>query len=255
MSGPDLIPWDAPGPYRVAFSTRRGGVSEGPFDSLNLGLLTADEPERVVENRRRLAAGAGADPGRATMAWQRHGARVLRARPASILVPGTTFEQCDGFWTDEPGQAMALVTADCLPVAVCRPRPGGGTAAVAGEPAALSVLHVGWRGLLAGIVAEGCRVLGGRRLAAAVGPGIGPCCYQVGEEVAAPFRAAFGGDIVRDGKLDLWTACERALRGAGCTDVQRTDRCTACEPDAFFSHRRDEGRTGRQGIVGYVVER
>ena len=98
-------------------------------------------------------------------------------------------------------------------------------------------------------------MLGDAPLAAAIGPGIGPCCYAVGEEVAGPFRSAFGDDVVRDGRLDLWTACERALRRAGCADVQRTDRCTSCEPASFFSHRRDQGRTGRQGIIGYVVER
>jgi YfiH family protein len=243
----ELIAWDAPGPYRVAFSTRRGGVSDGAFASLNIGLLTDDEPRRVVENRRRLAAAVDADPDRATMAWQQHGARVARARPAGILAPGTPFERCDGLWSDVPGDVMALVTADCLPVAVARAAPGG-------RPA-LAVLHVGWRGLLAGIVAEGCAAIAPGPLAAAIGPGIGPCCYEVGEEVAAPFRSAFGADVVENGRLDLGTACERALRAAGCSGVTRVDRCTACEPETFFSHRRDEGRTGRQGIIGYVVER
>jgi YfiH family protein len=246
LSAPELIAWDAPGPYRVAFSTRIGGVSAGAFASLNLGLRTEDESEHVLENRRRLARAVGADPDRATMAWQQHGTRVARAEPIGILVDGTPFPRCDGFWSDEPGQPMALVTADCLAVAICRKAPG--------EPA-LAALHVGWRGLLAGIVAEGCRVLGDAPLAAAIGPGIGPCCYAVGEEVAGPFRSAYGDDVVRDGRLDLWTACERALRRAGCADVHRTDRCTSCEPASFFSHRRDQGRTGRQGIIGYVVER
>jgi len=227
----------------VAFSTRRGGVSAGEFRSLNIGLATADEPASVVENRRRLAETVGADAGRATMAWQRHGARVSRARPGGFLTPGTVWPQCDGLWTDEPGQPLALVTADCLPVAICR---------TAGRPA-LSVLHVGWRGLLAGIVAEGCRVLGDGPLAAAVGPGIGPCCYEVGEEVAAPFRARFGAGVLRDGKLDLHRATERALRAAGALSVERTDLCTACHPELFFSHRRDGPRTGRQGAIAYVA--
>jgi hypothetical protein len=240
-----LIDWDAPGPYRVAFSSRLGGVSEGRFRSLNLGLLTEDEPERVIENRRRLAESVGADPDRAAMAWQRHGAEVERARPTGILTTGTPFLPCDGLWSEEPGQAMALVTADCLPVAVCSTE----------GPPALCVLHVGWRGLLEGIVAAGCRALGPGRKAAAIGPGIGPCCYEVGENVAAPFRAAYGAGVLADGRLDLWTVTERALAAAGCATVERTDRCTACNPDLFFSHRRDRGRTGRQGIIGYVVER
>jgi hypothetical protein len=245
LSALDLVEWDAPGPYRVVFSTRRGGVSGGAFRSLNLGLATDDDPESVLENRRRLAESVGADPGRVTMAWQRHGARVTRARPVGFVAPETVWEPCDGLWTDEPGQPMALVTADCVPVAVCR----------AGGAPALSLLHVGWRGLLAGIVAAGCRALGAGRLSAAVGPGIGPCCYEVGEEVAAPFRRAFGEDVVTGERLDLWTVCERALRAAGCAEVHHVGRCTACEPETFFSHRRDRGRTGRQGVIGYVVER
>jgi YfiH family protein len=179
------------------------------------------------------------------MAWQQHGAAVARAKPTGVVQPGTVFERCDGLWSDEPGQGMALVTADCLPVAVCR---------TAGTPA-LCLLHVGWRGLLEGIVAAGCRSLASPGLAAAIGPGIGPCCYEIGDEVASPFRAAFGDDIARDGTLDLWTAAERALEAAGCGTVERTDRCTSCEPSAFFSHRRDAGMTGRQGVIGYVVER
>jgi YfiH family protein len=241
----ELVEWDAPGPYRVAFSTRRGGVSEGDFESLNLGLWTDDEPERVLENRRRLAEAAGADASRASMAWQCHGAHVTRAKPLGFVTPGRTWERCDGLWTDEPSQPMMLLTADCLPVAVVR---------ADGDPA-LALLHVGWRGLLAGIVGRGCGLLGEAPLAAAVGPGIGPCCYEVGEEVAAPFRRSFGEDVAVGGRLDLWTACERALAAAGCEQVHRFDRCTSCESGTFFSHRRDRGRTGRQGVIGHVVER
>jgi copper oxidase (laccase) domain-containing protein len=136
-----------------------------------------------------------------------------------------------------------VLTADCLPIALAR--------ANGAEPA-LAVLHAGWRGLLDGIVASGANALGGGRLAAAIGPAIGPCCYEVGDEVSVPFAEAFGDDVVRDGKLDLWTAAERALREAGCDEVERTDVCTFCHPGLFFSHRRDRGRTGRQGVVGYI---
>jgi copper oxidase (laccase) domain-containing protein len=122
-----------------------------------------------------------------------------------------------------------------------------------GQRPGVEILHAGWRGLLAGIVAAGVRALGARKLAAVIGPSIGPCCYEVGDEVATPFREAFGEDVVRDGKLDLWTAAERALRAAGVDQVERLDICTACEPDTFFSHRRDHGKTGRQGVIAYVV--
>ena len=238
-----LDDWDVPGPYRVAFTTRRGGVSNGPYASLNLGLLTADEPGNVLENRRLACAAAGADAARAQLPWQQHGAEVVRARPAGILEPGAPLERCDGLWTDEPGRALLVLTADCLPVALCRMR---------GEPA-LAALHAGWRGLLAGILARGVAALGGGALAAAIGPGIGSCCYAVGADVAAPYRGAFGDDVVRDGRLDLALAAERALGAAGVERIERVGGCTACDPGRYFSHRRDEGLTGRQGMIGYVV--
>ena len=232
--------------YVAAFTTRVGGVSGGAFESLNLGALTDDDPLNVAENRRRACEAAGAEAATATMAWQHHSAEVRQAEPRGIVTPGTQFDRCDGLWSDEPKQAMMLLTADCLPVALGRD--SGNRRAPA-----LAVLHVGWRGLLAGIVARGAEAIGGGPLAAAVGPGIGPCCYEVGEDVAGPFRAAFGDEIVADGRLDLWSATEKALRAAGCEQVERTDLCTYCHPELFFSHRRDRGRTGRQGVVGYIV--
>jgi polyphenol oxidase len=240
----DLIGWDVDDAYKIAFSTRIGGVSEGDFASLNLGILTEDDPARVVVNRTRLCDAVGADPDGATMAWQRHGATVTRAQPRGIVTPGTVYDHCDGLWSDEPGRAMLLLTADCMPIALARTddaRP------------AVGILHAGWRGLLAGIAAAGVRAIGGRAIAAAIGPSIGPCCYEVGEEVARPFREAFGEDVVRESKLDLWTSAERALRAAGADRVDRADLCTSCHADRFFSHRRDHGRTGRQGVIAYVA--
>ena len=239
-----MIHWDAPGPYVVGFTTRAGGVSSGAYESLNLGILTDDDPANVVENRRRACSEAGADAETATMAWQHHGAEVRRAEPRGIVTPGTLYDRCDGLWSDRPGQAMMLLTADCLPVAIARKN---------GATPALAVLHVGWRGLLAGIVSSGAEALGGGTLVAAIGPGIGPCCYEVGEDVAEPFRRRFGPDVTPDGTLDLWSAAERALREAGCVEVERTDLCTYCHPQFFFSHRRDQGLTGRQGVVAHIA--
>jgi len=232
-----VIRWDAPGPYEVVFSTRRGGVSEGPFTSLNLGRMTGDEPPRVEENRRRLCAEVGAEPARLTLNRQVHSADVHRAEAGRLGEPG------DGLWTDEPGVPLVALGADCLVVALARTR---------GEPA-VAVLHAGWRGLLAGIAAAGAQALGGAGLAACIGPGIGPCCYEVGDEVAAPFREAFGDDVASGRLLDLWTAAERALLAAGVERVERVDLCTSCNPELFFSHRRDAGRTGRQGVVARVA--
>jgi hypothetical protein len=230
-----VIRWEAER-CAVAFTTRLGGVSEGPYTSLNLGRKGGDDPERADENRRIACDAIGADAEKLALNYQVHSARVLRA------IPALRGEHADGLWTDEPGLPVLAMSADCLPIVLAR----------AGRPA-VAVLHAGWRGLLAGIVAAGAEALGGNELSAAVGPGIGPCCYEVGEEVAAPFRDRFGDDVARDGRLDLWASAERALRAAGVERVERLNRCTACEPESFFSHRRDAGRTGRQGVIAYVT--
>ena len=235
MSVP-LLWWDAPGPYEVAFSTRHGGVSEGAYASLNLGLLTDDRRENVEENRRRLCAAVGADPERLALNRQVHAATVHRA------AAGSRGNEGDGLWTDEPGVPMLKFTADCLPVALARRN---------GRPA-LALLHAGRLGLLEGIIEAGVAALGESPLVAAVGPGIGPCCYEVGAEIADMYRARFGAQAVRGRNLDLWTVAEQILRGAGVDSVERVDVCTACSDD-FFSYRRDRGVTGRQGVIGYVA--
>jgi polyphenol oxidase len=232
-----VIRWQLEG-YEVAFTTRKGGVSEGPYASLNLGRKSGDDVGRVDENRRLVCEAIGADLERLALNRQVHSDRVLRA------AAGRREERADGLWTDERNLPILALSADCVPIVVAR--------LDAGKPA-VAVLHVGWRGLLAGIVAAGARALGSGSLAAAVGPGIGPCCYEVGEEVAAPFRERFGDDVVRRSRLDLWTSAERALRAAGIDRVDRFDRCTSCEAETFFSHRRDAGRTGRQGVIAYVT--
>jgi YfiH family protein len=232
-----LIRWHAAG-YEVAFTTRVGGVSEGPYASLNLGRKSGDEVERVDENRRIACDAIGADLQQLALNYQVHSPRVLRADAAM------RGKHADGLWTDQPGLPILALSADCLPIVLTRTE--------ASTPA-VAVLHVGWRGLLAGIITAGAEAVGSGRLAAAIGPGIGPCCYEVGEEVAAPFRERFGDDVVRESRLDLWTSAERALRAAGVERIDRFDRCTACEPETFFSHRRDAGRTGRQGVIAYVA--
>jgi YfiH family protein len=232
-----VIRWQVDG-YEVAFTTRLGGVSEGPFASLNLGRKSGDDVERVDENRRVACTAIGADVTKLALNYQVHSDRVLRAEPAA------RGNHADGLWTDEPDLPILAMSADCLPIAIAR---------VDTTEPAVAVLHAGWRGLLAGIAAAGAGAVGDGRLAAAIGPAIGPCCYGVGEEVAEPFRARFGADVVREGRLDLWTSAERALRAAGVEHVERFDRCTACEPGTFFSHRRDAGLTGRQGVIAYVA--
>jgi purine-nucleoside/S-methyl-5'-thioadenosine phosphorylase / adenosine deaminase len=235
----------APDGVSVAFTSRRGGASQGPYASLNLGALTADEAGRVAENRRRAVAAAGGDPAMATMAWQVHGCdvREVTDEPACgrFLEPGVEpFPRSDGLATSLLGRPMMLLTADCIPVAIVRSDGGR-----------LAVLHAGWRGLESGIVEAGAAAVGGEILGA-VGPGAGPCCYEVGDDVAARLQARFGTDVVRDGRADLWLCARRALEAAGAVDVAVAGECSICNPDRYFSHRRDRGITGRQGLVGVL---
>jgi YfiH family protein len=172
--------------------------------------------------------------------FQHHSATVHRAEAGRKGVEG------DGLWTDEPGIPMTALTADCLPIAIVRTH---------GAPR-LALLHAGWRGLLAGIVEAGAGAIcgpDGGALRGIVGPAIGPCCSEVGDEVAEPFAARFGADVLRGRMLDLWTSAELALREAGVEHVERVDLCTACNPELFFSHRREGGTTGRQGLIAYVT--
>lgn len=229
----------------AAFASRRGGVSAGPFESLNLGLLTDDEAARVIENRRRLAAALGFPPERVAYALQVHGSELVTVPSSfrgSFVLPGRTKEprdglaQADGQVVADPGIAGLVFTADCLPVAVRGP---GGVA----------MLHCGWRGLAAGIVAKGAAAVGAT--SAAIGPGIGPCCYEVGAEVLEAFSGL--GDGVAAGRmLDLTEVARRLLREAGVERVEAAELCTACNSELFFSHRRDAGTTGRQGSLAWL---
>jgi YfiH family protein len=224
---------------RALFTTRRGGCSAGPFTSLNLGRFTDDRPEDVGRNRARLAERL--DVGFAD-ARQVHGTtvrRVTRSRSADVAV---TPEEGDGVATALPGVAPMVLTADCLPIAVA----GGG---------AVAMLHGGWRGLAAGIVGEGVlavRGLGGAgALSAAIGPGAGACCYEVGDEVHAAFADYDAALVHRGQNLDLKAIARLELERAGVAVVHDIGLCTICgDPSLFYSHRRDRGVTGRQaGLV------
>jgi purine-nucleoside/S-methyl-5'-thioadenosine phosphorylase / adenosine deaminase len=230
--------WDVSERYDVVFTTRNGGVSDGPFASLNLGRKTGDDVERVDENRRRACAEIGADADRLALNYQFHSTLVHRARA------GSRGERGDGLWSDERDLPMLAMSADCLPVALARTN---------GRAPAVAVVHVGWRGLLSGILESAVEAVGREKLAAAIGPGIGPCCYDVRDDVGDPFRARFGAGIVRNGKLDLWRSAEVALREAGVSRVDRFDLCTACRPELFFSHRRDGKPRGVQGVLARVA--
>jgi YfiH family protein len=224
------------GGARVLFTTRRGGVSAGPYASLNLGRLTGDDGGNVDANRARLAATVGVPRTRFLHGRQVHGAAVRRAtEPPGPARPAM---EEDGQATALPEHPALVFVADCLPVMLA-------------ADGAVAALHAGWRGLAAGIVAEGVRALrevGARGpVAAAIGPGAGGCCYEVGEEV----HARFPGARVGERGLDLAGIVRARLEAAGVAEVRAVGLCTLCaDPSLFFSHRRDGGVTGRQaGVV------
>jgi YfiH family protein len=222
---------------RALFSTRNGGVSKGPYRSLNLGILTDDDPDAVTENRRRLAAGAGLDPDRIAMGWQVHGTAIREwdaAPDGGYSAAGSPLPRVDGHLTGVRGLGLLVLVADCYPVALS----DGARAAMA---------HCGWRGLSGGILERAIERFDGVP-AAAVGPGIGGCCYEVGPEVLRAFDGL--GGVARGRMLDLRAVIARKLGAAGVRDVQHVDECTSCRSDLYFSHRRDRGSTGRQaGLV------
>ncbi len=219
---------------RALFTTRRGGVSSGPFASLNLGRTRADLEEddvaAVMQNRAWVSGAAGGRPLR--IAHQVHA--------TAIATDDVALTEADGQVTARADQALTVMVADCLPVAIAGPR-------------GVAMVHGGWRGLAGGILARGAAALGdgaGGTLAAAIGPGIGVCCFQVGDDVRAAF-ADFEG-ARRGDHLDLKAIARRQLRAAGVDQIDDCGLCTACEERLFFSHRRDRGRTGRQAGVAWL---
>jgi polyphenol oxidase len=224
---------------RAVFSTRRGGASDGPYRSLNLGALTEDDPTRVRENRRRLAEAARVRAERVVMGYQVHGTDLRDwsgPDPQNVYAEpgGKQLPRVDGHLTGERHLALLVLVADCYPVALSD-----------GRRAAM--LHCGWRPLAGGIVDKAVEAFESPP-AAAVGPGIGGCCYEVGPEVLEHFEDV--PDAADGRMLDLRRVIDARLAAAGVTEVEHLDRCTSCHPDLYFSHRRDDGLTGRQaGIV------
>lgn len=210
-----------------------------PFDSLNLGRSTADRPEAVAENRRLLLHALGLDGNALATAGQTHGSRVVEVTAAGHV------PSCDALLTRRSGLALAVSGADCLPV-------------IYEAPGVVAAAHAGWRGMAAGIcrhvVETLCAVAGAEPadIRAHLGPAIRRCCYEVGREVASRFPAEAVTNVGDSVHLDLAAAARVQLLGAGLRDaaIMDTAACTACDPDWYFSHRRDAGRTGRQwGLV------
>jgi purine-nucleoside/S-methyl-5'-thioadenosine phosphorylase / adenosine deaminase len=222
---------------RAAFSTRIGGVSESPYEALNIAILTGDERERVRENRRRLAAALVRPAEGVVMGRQVHGTELRRhdgqQEPQVYAEVVRSPDEVDAHATSNPDLTPLVMVADCLPVALVGP---GGVA----------MAHCGWRGLAGGILSEVAGAVEAE--AAAVGPGIGPCCYEVGEEVLSRFGELEG--VATGRMLDPTAVATSLLDRAGVASVESSGLCTSCNAELFYSHRRDGEHTGRQaGLV------
>jgi YfiH family protein len=214
------------------FTTRRGGSSRGPYASLNLGMKTADRREAVMANRAALSNELGLP---LTYVRQVHGKRVVTVPEEAQSTP--EIPEADGQATAMPRTGLLILAADCLPVAVA-------------SEGAVAMLHAGWKGLAAGVIEEGVRALralvGRGPVHAAIGPGAGPCCYEVGEEVHAQFGT-------HGRTLDLKAIARDQLGEAGAETIHDVGLCTMCAPELFFSHRRDRGVTGRQAGIAWLT--
>ncbi len=232
---------------RHAITGRHGGVSTGPYATLNITKGSGDDPALAEENLQRVCRALGVRRADLVSPNQRHTANVYRAGHADRgrVVPGY-----DVLITDEPEVPLLLRYADCVPVLIYDP-----------AHHALALVHSGWRGTVQGATRAAVAALqanyGSRPggLVAAIGPSIGPCCYEVGDDVVAEVRAAFArpAELLRaNGRrphFDLWAANACWLAEAGVQQVELAGICTACHTDEFFSYRAGRGKTGHFGAL------
>lgn len=244
--------------FSHGFSTRRGGVSKAPYDASDFALLR--DPEALRENLARLGRAIGFDPARLYQVMQVHGATVREADGEPSAVQAL---EGDAVVARRAGHAAGVRVADCVPILV------GDV-----ETRVAVAVHAGWKGVVAGVIEAGVRALGapGRRVAA-IGPCIGPCCFEVGADVAASIAEAAGdpGVVVRrhedagrpKAMVDLRRAARARLRAEGLADVDVDDvgGCTRCDPGLYYSFRRDGDASGRllavvvAGVAGGFVDR
>jgi polyphenol oxidase len=224
---------------------RIGGVSEGPFATLNVAVGPGDQPAAVTENLRRFAAMIDVDPERLYQTSQVHGTDVRSIEPTDDRA-AVIHEHADALIAHDPSTAIGIRTADCVSILLHE-----------GATNTAAAIHAGWRGVAAGIVQAGLahlaiRARGSRDIVAAIGPSIGPCCFEVDEDVARAIAdSAPDEDVVlRDRAkphVDLRRAVRSQLRALGVVDANIEDvpGCTKCDAEKFFSHRRDGARSGR----------
>jgi polyphenol oxidase len=220
---------DLGGGARALFTTRHGGVSAAPYDSLNLGLLTADDRAAVERNYAAVAEHVGIARQRFAQGRQVHG--------ADVLVNPDAPAEADAVVVDEPGRAAIVLTADCLPIALANRH-------------AVAMVHAGWKGLASGVIEAAIAALPeDGHVTAAIGPSAAGCCYEVGDDV----REALGEDPCGEPRMiDLRRYATDRLYDADVDVVHDVDLCTMCsDPRLFFSHRRDGPATGRQGGIAW----
>jgi YfiH family protein len=239
---------------RHAFSTRIGGISPPPFDSLNLGNPSEspvqDDYDRIWANYGKLTSSIGCGTEPPLRVHQVHGGEVATVQESEDF---DTDCKADALVSRDCERAISIRTADCVPILLC-----------SGDGRIVAAVHAGWRGIVAGVLAAAVeRMLNigegtaAENLLAAIGPCIGKSAFEVGPEVLAEFEGVFGDaapiERLPDGKgrADLRRAVRMQLLGSGlrAENVDSTDRCTVTHRDEFFSHRRDRGITGRMAAV------
>lgn len=231
---------------RALFTTRHGGVSNGPFESCNLGRGTGDRDNAVRENRRGLCDFLNVDPNVVRMGSQVHGTSVHDVdEPGEVgrfLGELSGWPDGDGLVTSVMGLPLLVLVADCVPVLLW-----------SADGRRVGAVHAGWRGLVGGIIANALSAMASAvPVHAAIGPCAGPCCYEVDADLALRFADEFGPQVVAGRNVDLPQAARHALVQAGVADadIHRDGSCTVCTPERFFSYRRDGEATGRQaGII------
>lgn len=234
------------------FTTRLGGVSTGQFASLNIGLHKGEKPENVEKNLQILADAIGFDPKKLILTRQVH-SDIIRAVTAEdyLGIDHHDYPECDGLITNTPGVALKVFTADCTPILLHDPVTG-----------AVGAVHAGWRGTAMDIAGKAVAAMADNfgcepaNIRAAIGPNIGPCCFETDSDVPDAMTATFGQAVsqwIRPAGekhyVNLKEINRYALQRAGVRHIDVSPACTACENRRFWSHRITGGNRGSQGAI------
>ena len=235
--------------FKHAVLTRHGGVSQSPWESLNLGGSVGDNPEHVLANKQRILKKLNFGSDSVFDVWQVHGNKVALADAPRLN--GKSQQQADIVLTDKPGITLLMRFADCVPILLYEP-----------ERHVAGIVHAGWKGTVNRAVSKAVQVMIQKygclpdRIIGAIGPSIGPDHYEIGSDVVHEVQRTFGKEsdqILITNHLktsfNLWKANHMLLEKEGVTHIEEANICTACNVKDFFSHRAENGRTGRFGVV------